>query len=241
MVLMKVNYKPQSKQISSKLLDIGRWLLYVVSALLVLGFIGVILYSIINENGANLNQVSINIDLEDNSLSSVIVESEKKLEEKQSIIKELDKRIQKTSEESLRIEEKTNILSNDISQIQNQVAEYQDSFVNVTTYASDSAGNLYAPGHCTYYVKQMRPDIPNDLGNANQWLANATAEGYKTGKKPKVGAIGVSYEGWAGHVVYVQKLKRNGNVVVSEMNYGGLWNKNTREVPSSSFDYIYSL
>jgi surface antigen len=107
--------------------------------------------------------------------------------------------------------------------------------------APDSAGNAYAPGNCTWYVKQKRPDIGNFWGNANMWYSSAQAAGFKTGKLAKTGAIGVSFEGWAGHVVYVEKWLGNGRLLISEMNVGGLYVTATREVNESEFVYIYEL
>src|SRR5690606_9688951 len=39
---------------------------------------------------------------------------------------------------------------------------------NTSTPAS-SAGNTYAYGYCTWWVKTKRPDLPNQLGNAGAW------------------------------------------------------------------------
>lgn len=111
--------------------------------------------------------------------------------------------------------------------------------VTIRGYASDASGNLYAPGNCTWYVKQKRPDIGNQWGNANSWYASAQAQGFKTGTMAKTGAIGVSFEGWAGHVVYVESWNGDGTINISEMNFGGLYNMNYRTVPESSFVYIY--
>lgn len=101
-----------------------------------------------------------------------------------------------------------------------------------------SAGNTYSPGYCTWYVKNRRPDLPNNLGNANTWFARAQAQGLPTGSTPRAGAVGTTTAGDLGHVVFVESV--NGNMVtISEMNYQGLYNMNTRTVPASSFVYIY--
>lgn len=97
------------------------------------------------------------------------------------------------------------------------------------------AGNTYAPGYCTWYAKNMRPDLPNNLGNANTWAARAAAQGIPTGTVPRAGAIGQQ----GMHVVYVQRVNGNGTVTISEMNYKGLYVTSTRTVPASSFIYIY--
>ena len=103
------------------------------------------------------------------------------------------------------------------------------------------SGNAYAPGYCTWYVKNMRPDIGNFWGNANQWLGSAQASGYATGSQPRVGAIGVSYAGVYGHVVYVTGVSNDGSTVTfSEMNgAGGLGVITTRSDSSRAFQYIY--
>lgn len=100
-------------------------------------------------------------------------------------------------------------------------------------------GNWYADGNCTWYVKDKRADLPNDLGDAHSWYASAQAYGLPTGVDPWIGAVGVSFDGSLGHVVYVEAVNDDGTIVISEMNYGGLYNTNTRTVPASDFVYIY--
>lgn len=108
---------------------------------------------------------------------------------------------------------------------------------NTTTRYSrgSSSGNTYSPGYCTYYAKQKRPDLPNNLGNAASWVSRARAQGLPTGSTPRVGAIGQS----GNHVVYVEKVNSNGTIVVSDMNWSGLWKISTRTVSASSHRYIY--
>ena len=97
-------------------------------------------------------------------------------------------------------------------------------------------GNGYVPGQCTYYVKNRRPDIGNQWGNANQWLYSAQAAGYATGSVARPGAIAVS--NYENHVAYVESVSGN-SVTISEMNYGGPWIMNTRTMPQHLFTYIY--
>lgn len=95
----------------------------------------------------------------------------------------------------------------------------------------------YAYGQCTWYVSKRRP-IPQNWGNARDWLARSKAAGFTTGKNARPGAIGQTPVGRYGHVVYVEKVE-NGQVYVSEMNYVG-WNRMTyRWAPESEFSYIY--
>lgn len=97
------------------------------------------------------------------------------------------------------------------------------------------AGNTYTAGYCTWYVKNMRPDLPNNLGNADTWTARAAAQGLPTGSTPRVGAVGQQ----GMHVVYVQSVNGDGTVTISEMNFRGLYVVSSRTVPASSFSYIY--
>ena len=100
-------------------------------------------------------------------------------------------------------------------------------------------GNAYGYGYCTWYVKNKRPDIGSYWGNANQWYASAQAAGYATGSEPRAGAIGVSFVGSAGHVVYVESVS-GGTVNISEMNGAAGWNVvGTRSTSASEFVYIY--
>lgn len=98
-----------------------------------------------------------------------------------------------------------------------------------------SAGNSYTPGYCTWYAKNMRPDMPNNLGNANTWVSRAAAQGLATGSAPRVGAIGQQ----GMHVVYVESVNGDGTVTISEMNYNGVFVISSRTVPASTFMYIY--
>ncbi len=119
-----------------------------------------------------------------------------------------------------------------------RLEKIKSMFVRVTTYAGNSAGNSYAPGNCTWYAKSKRPDLPNFLGNANNWYNNAAAQGFNVGTAPKKGAVGQAVSGM--HVVYVEGVSLDGSTVtISEMNYGGLYRMNTRTVPASQFIYIY--
>lgn len=98
-----------------------------------------------------------------------------------------------------------------------------------------SAGNLYTSGYCTWYVKNKRPDLPNNLGNADTWVERARAQGIPTGSEPRVGAVGQR----AMHVVYVERINNDGTIYISEMNYRRLYEVTHRTVPADYFYYIY--
>lgn len=102
-----------------------------------------------------------------------------------------------------------------------------------------TSGNTYSAGYCTWYVKNRRPDLPNSLGNANTWQSRAAAQGLPTGSTPRAGAVGTTTAGDLGHVVYVESVNGDGTITISEMNYQGLYNMNTRTVSAKSFLYIY--
>jgi surface antigen len=102
-------------------------------------------------------------------------------------------------------------------------------------FSANSAGNTYYRGYCTWYAKSKRPDIPNSLGNANTWYIRAKALGLPTGTEPKAGAIGQQ----GMHVVYIEKVNKDGTVTISEMNYKGYGIVSFRTVPASYFRYIY--
>lgn len=98
-----------------------------------------------------------------------------------------------------------------------------------------SVGNAYYSGYCTWYAKNRRPDMPNNLGNADTWVARAASQGMATGSAPRAGAIGQQ----GMHVVYVERVNPDGTVFISEMNYRGFGVVSTRTVPASTFRYIY--
>lgn len=100
-----------------------------------------------------------------------------------------------------------------------------------------SSGNLYAAGNCTWHVKSLRPDLPNNLGNANTWAARAAAQGIPTGSTPRVGAA-AQFKGRM-HVAYVTAVNGDGTVTISEMNYRNLYEVTSRVVPASALTYIY--
>lgn len=104
-----------------------------------------------------------------------------------------------------------------------------------TVSRGSAGGNSYSYGYCTWYAKNKRPDLPNNLGDASTWVARAAAQGISTGSAPRTGAIGQR----GNHVVYVEAVNGDGSVSISEMNHAG-WNVvSTRTVPGSYFSYIY--
>lgn len=121
--------------------------------------------------------------------------------------------------------------------IKRKVADNTAKTTNTSTVSAPatSSGNKYVAGYCTWYVKNKRPDLPNNLGNAITWVSRAAAQGLSTGSTPAVGAVGQQ----GNHVVYVTGVNGDGTVTISEMNFDG-WNVvSSRTVPASNFSYIY--
>lgn len=167
----------------------------------------------------------------------------KTVNEQEKIVEQVEEEAQKVVETKQTFEQKIEQAKDEVEELKAQVAEKKRlealRIVEIKGYASDASGNAYAAGNCTWYVKSKRPDIGNYWGNANMWLTNAQAAGFKTGAIAKKGAIGVTQEGWAGHVVYVESWNDDETVTISEMNAGGLYVTGSRTVPESSFMYIY--
>ncbi len=98
-----------------------------------------------------------------------------------------------------------------------------------------SSGNGYVAGYCTWYVKNRRPDLPNNLGNASTWVSRASAQGIATGSTPSAGAVGQR----GNHVVYVESVNGDGTINITDMNYQSLYTITSRTVNAADFSYIY--
>ena len=96
----------------------------------------------------------------------------------------------------------------------NAVAD-EDVVVNTPT----NYGNSYPVGQCTWGVKELAPWASNWWGNANTWAIYASAQGYRVGDVPVVGAIAVWDGGEYGHVAYVTDVQSENSIQVLEANY----------------------
>lgn len=106
----------------------------------------------------------------------------------------------------------------------------------------------YPWGQCTWYVHQRRhqigKDVPTTLGNGGDWAENAKNEGFSTGKKPKEGACASIKPGVLGagapygHIMFVEKVKKDGGIIVSESNVKGLGVISKREFSKSEAQQI---
>jgi surface antigen len=88
-------------------------------------------------------------------------------------------------------------------------------------------------GQCTCWVKNHRPDLPAQMGNAGQYLVNARRYGFSTGSTPVVGSIMVTNESWVGHVAMVVGVTSD-TVTITEMNYVAPYVASKRTISRSS-------
>lgn len=102
------------------------------------------------------------------------------------------------------------------------------------------------PGHnCTNYIGYRLTqngrvvDRPVGANDAGTWGTAARAAGIPVTKKPRVGSIAywkAGYHGAAkeGHVAYVEKVNKNGTIVISEDNLNGTFRWRTIKKSSPS-------
>ncbi len=82
-------------------------------------------------------------------------------------------------------------------------------------------------------------------GNANTWAINARTAGYPVNNNPAAGAVLVGSSGYFGHVGVVERVKSNGDIVITEMNnyaYGGFGIVNQRTISAGQargYQYIH--
>ncbi|MCS4484749.1 CHAP domain-containing protein [Gleimia sp. 6138-11-ORH1] len=84
--------------------------------------------------------------------------------------------------------------------------------------AANNGHNAYPWGQCTWGAKALAPWAGNNWGNAASWAWNASAQGYRVGTVPQVGAIAV----WSGnHVAVVVEVNSANSIRVMEANFNG--------------------
>lgn len=111
-----------------------------------------------------------------------------------------------------------------------------------------TSGNRYVPGNCTWYSFERRAQLGRPIGglwgNATSWAYSAARAGFTVNKTPAPGAIFQTSAGWYGygHVGIVEAVYENGDILVTEMNYGG-YNVITQAVIKAeyvaSYNYIH--
>jgi surface antigen len=206
---------------------------------------GVFAQEVPKTGNADLLAVTIDRQSEVDSAEKMVADVKQTLESNKKEAQLVEKKVEESAKEIQQIKSEIEELKARIAEKkaekERKKREAASKTVSIGKYAANSAGNGYAAGNCTWYVKSRRPDIGSYWGNANQWIASAQAAGFSTGSAPKQGAIGVSFEGYYGHVVYVESVSEDGSTVnLSEMNAKGLGVISSRTAPASSFQYIYS-
>lgn len=110
--------------------------------------------------------------------------------------------------------------------------------------------NTYLYRQCTWYVYNRRKELglPCTLsfGNGGDWPKKAKAQGYKTGKTPKVGAM-VSWPYNSkdfgsteyGHIAFVEEVHKDGKIKVSEYNIKPLQYGERTFKPKNDLTFIY--
>ena len=86
----------------------------------------------------------------------------------------------------------------------------------------------YAQGRLLEIRGESKVNWKMPACNAEDWYDTARANGMSVGQTPKLGAVAVWRAGnthngvdGAGHVAVVEKIKTNGDIVVSQSAYGG--------------------
>ncbi|MDN5275591.1 MAG: hypothetical protein JWN33_240 [Candidatus Saccharibacteria bacterium] len=112
-----------------------------------------------------------------------------------------------------------------------------------------SSGNTMSWGNCTWYAWERRQDIGRPLpyntrlGNAAEWAYSLSRLGYQVVYGvPAVGSI-MQNGGGLGHVAIVESIAPNGDITVTEMNYGSWYNGVDQRTISAgqaaAYNYIY--
>ncbi|WP_405075953.1 LysM peptidoglycan-binding domain-containing protein [Ligilactobacillus acidipiscis] len=93
----------------------------------------------------------------------------------------------------------------------------------------NSAGNTYAMGQCTWYVKSVASWAGNNWGNGQEWANSARQAGFRVDNTPSAGSIavyagGANVGGWIaapgyGHVAYVERVNGS-SVTISQGGEG---------------------
>ena len=72
-------------------------------------------------------------------------------------------------------------------------------------------------------------------GNANQWDDNARAAGIPVDSNPKAGDVAVWPVGYYGHVMYVEAVRPNGDIYISEYNFDWTGRYSERTITKSTW------
>lgn len=111
-------------------------------------------------------------------------------------------------------------------------------------YTGPCTQNGYFCGWCTWWAANRRAQIghpvPSNLGDAYTWGIIGPSEGLGKGSKPQAGAV--IWMPSINHVGFVESVKPDGSVYISDMNFSG-WNVVTYRTltasEASNYSYLY--
>lgn len=98
------------------------------------------------------------------------------------------------------------------------------SFAGTPSTGTAQAANPYPVGKSTFWAWQNRPDLPATLGEAKDWAAAASAQGWPVSVYPRPYSIAVYPPGVlgadlvSGHVAVVKQVNNDGSYVASQMD-----------------------
>lgn len=114
-----------------------------------------------------------------------------------------------------------------------------------------SGRSPYPQGQCTWYVyhrmAQFGKSIAGNMGNAGEWTSTARAKGYRVTSQPTKHSAVVFHPGqlgannYYGHVAFVEQVRDDGSIIISESNVKGLGVISYRTIDATSaqsLDYI---
>lgn len=109
-----------------------------------------------------------------------------------------------------------------------------------TPATANPTANTYPWGQCTYYIKQQYPQLPNWLGNACNWWAQAQSHGWYRSQTPWNGAVSVYAcnfpgSGGYGHVGIVTQVNKDGSYTERGMHMPILGLVSQRTVTSRQY------
>ncbi len=97
----------------------------------------------------------------------------------------------------------------------------------------------YAYGRYLEYHGLQSANLPTC--NAKDWYSTAKKNGFACGKTPTVGAVACFKGTQYGHVAFVEKIEKNGDLVLTESNWGHQIFRTVRITKQSGYRYSGSL
>ncbi|MBO1199018.1 amidase domain-containing protein [Staphylococcus simiae] len=119
-----------------------------------------------------------------------------------------------------------------LSNYTSSIKDSDGSNHNFKAFQETTSSMPYPHGQCTWYVynrmKQFDLSISGSLGDAHHWNDRAAQDGYHVSHTPKAHTAVVFEAGQNGadaqygHVAFVEKVNRDGSIIISESNVKGL-------------------